>query len=280
MTIGSASLDVQGFRLSISEFALTREIRVPNDGKQYALLRHDWQWPGDGAWPAYKPRSVVYNPSSPNIELPETVHLLPIDKKDFLPLTPALQQYHLDILRRANPSVSESVLKQQWKNLTRQSVAFTDRHAWNTGDFLHDPSKNFALYALGLNLQNPPIAWKVGISTGGNLVRITQAPNYVEAIDPAKPLPSVEELFEKPWLLHWATVECGASHDKFEWTQMIDGKPRNAWRVIQFPQLRDATGARVGVPYPLWGYGGLTRVETSRLLPVANGAVLNPYVLK
>ncbi|HEY5956406.1 MAG TPA: hypothetical protein VIV60_07640, partial [Polyangiaceae bacterium] len=234
---------------------------VPDDGYQYAFLRHDWQWAGDGTWGAYKPRSAGLNNTNPNIELPETVHLLPFDKRDFLPLDKVRQQFHLNLLRVANPSVDLMTLKLQWKALTGQSVAFTDRHAWNTGDRLSppDPTKNFALYALNLNLQNPPIAWKVGISTGGNLVRILEQPNIVEALDWAKPLPAAIDLMKKPWLCHWATIECGGSDDRFAWSQMVDGALRAAWRVLPFPQLRNVYGIKTGTPYPLWGYGGRTR---------------------
>src|SRR5512143_349918 len=76
---------------------------VPDDGHEYAFLRHDWQ----SAEYGYKPRSAGLNDKSPNISLPETVHLLPFDGNDFLPLTPALQDYFVTLFAKANPSMAK-----------------------------------------------------------------------------------------------------------------------------------------------------------------------------
>ena len=71
-----------------------------------------------------------------------------------------------------------------------------------------------------MNLDNPkPIAWKA-ISTGGNLVKIVSAPRTIEAIDFTKPLPSIDEVWQKPWLIHWATEE---TVDLLPFTATVDG---------------------------------------------------------
>lgn len=258
---------------------LWRYFIVPDDGYEYAFLRHDWQRADLG----YKPRSAGLNDKSPNISLPETVHMLPFDKKDFLFLTPALQEFFVTLFAKANPSMAEidmEIIKAQFANATKRSVAFTDRHAWDSGYAYNpvDPSKNYAFYPLGWNLYNPlPIAWKVGISCGGNLVRILEKPNIVEAIDPLA-LPTVDDIWNKPWLLHWGTEENGRTTDKLNFTQEIDGQSRTAWRVTPFPQVRNIEYKRTGMPYGFFGYGGKTRVEAGMLLPAKAGTLFSPYV--
>jgi hypothetical protein len=196
------------------------------------------------------------------------VHFQPFGKEEFVPLTEEMQWFHFGLLAKANPSLSTDALKERWRALTVNSVAFTDKHSIDYGTrFCNgDPTKNYADYILGANLYNPkPIAWKA-ISTGGNLVKIVAAPTTIEAIDFTKPLPTIDEVWRKPWLIHWATEET--------LDMLIDQGGRKVWRVSPFPQMRP-----VGTPFPIWGRGGQNRVATAASLKsIPSGQTFSPYV--
>jgi len=247
---------------------LVHDFLVPAAGR-FAQLRHDFE---SAEW-GYKPRTYGLSPSSPNIALPETIHFQPFDSEDFVPLTEPMQWFHFELLARANPSLTTDELKQRWRALTVNSVAFTDKHSIDYGTRFYggDPTKNYADYILGVNLYNPkPIAWK-SLSTGGNLVKIIGGATTIEAIDFTKGLPRVEDVWEKPWLIHWATEE---TTDLLPFVSTIDGVARSTWRVSPFPQMRP-----VGTPFPIWGRGGQNRVgSASSLKAVSNGQSFSPYV--
>jgi hypothetical protein len=251
-----------------SPASLIHDFRVPAEGR-FCQLTHDFENP---EWD-YKPRSSAYSPGSPNSALPETVHFQPFDGKDFVPLTEAMQWFHFGLLAKANPTLTTDQLKARWRALTVNSVAFTDKHSidYGTRFFGGDPSKNYADYILGVNLYNPkPIAWK-SLSTGGNLVKIIAGATTIEAIDFTRPLPSIDEVWQKPWLIHWATEE---TIDLLPSTATIDGADRKTWRVSPFPQMRP-----VGTPFPIWGRDGQNRVKsTASLKSVSNGQLFSPYV--
>jgi hypothetical protein len=247
---------------------LIHDFRVPAEGT-FRQLRHDFE---SSEWD-YKPRSTKYGPGSPNAALPETVHFQPFDKQDFVPLTEEMQWFHFALLAKANPTLSTDELKVRWRALTVNSVAFTDKHSidYGTRFFDGDPSKNYADYILGVNLYNPkPIAWK-SMSTGGNLVKILGGTTTIEAIDFTQPLPPIDEVWQKPWLIHWATEE---SLDQLPTTATVDGVQRRLWIVSPFPQMRP-----VGTPFPIWGRDGLNRVATAASMKsIANGQTFSPYV--
>jgi len=188
-------------------------------------------------------------------------------------LTEEMQWFHFGLLAKANPDLTKAELKARWRALTVNSVAFTDKHSIDYGTRFRDgdKTKNYKDYILGENMSNRrPIAWKA-ISTGGNLVKIVSAPRTIEAIDFTKPLPSIDEVWEKPWLIHWATEE---TLDLLPFTATVDGEQRKVWRVSPFPQMRP-----VGTPFPIWGRGGLNRIRsTTSLKRIANGQTFSPYV--
>lgn len=245
---------------------LIHDFQVPATGR-YSLLRHDWQCSHFD----YKSRTAGTNPDSPNAALPETVHLNPFDGQDFMEMPQYLEEFQLALMAKADPTLGRAQLLEKWRALTVNSVAFTDKHAIDTGTrfFGGDPSKNYKDEMLGINLYNPKcIAWKVAITCAGNVVKHIDTLT-IEAVDP-KNLPGVDYVWERPWLCHWA-VE--ATNQKLDLRVMVDGALRTAWRCSPFPQMRPA-----GTPIVLWGVGGRTRVaEKWRLLPVANGATFSPY---
>ena len=109
------------------------------------------------------------------------------------------------------------------------------------------------------------------MSTGGNLVKIIGGGTTIEAIDFTKALPSIDEVWQKPWLIHWATEE---TLDLLPLTAPIDGAQRQVWRVSPFPQMRP-----VGTPFPIWGRDGQNRVASAASLKsIANGQTFSPYV--
>jgi hypothetical protein len=246
---------------------LMHDFQVPGEG-HFALLRHDYENPEWG----YRPRTYEILPARLNIALPETIHFQPFNSEDFVPLTEPMQWFHFELLARANPTLTTTELKERWRALTVNSVAFTDKHSidYGTRFFDGDPTKNYADYILGVNLYNPkPIAWK-SMSTGGNLVKIIASSRTIEAIDPSKPLPSIDEVWQKPWLIHWATEE---TTDQLPFVQEIDGARRNTWRVSPFPQMRP-----VGTPFPIWGSAGQNRIASAASLKaVSNGQSFSPY---
>jgi hypothetical protein len=246
--------------------ALLHDFRVPPDGT-FCQLRHDYE---SREWD-YKPRSAMSG--SQESAGPETVAFQPFNGEDFVPLTEEMQWFHFGLLAKANPSLSTDELKARWRALTVNCVVFTDEHYVDYGTRFggNDLSKNYADYILGMNLDNPvPIAWKA-LSTGGNLVKILSAPTTIEAIDFTKPLPSVDEVWQKPWLIHWATEQ---TLDLLPSTAVIDGAKRQVWRVGPFPQMRP-----VGTPFPVWGRGGQNRVGTAASMKsIANGQTFSPYV--
>jgi hypothetical protein len=241
---------------------------VPAEGT-FCQLRHDFESPEWG----YAPRSSGVAPALPNAAGPEIIPLQPFDDEEFVPLTEQMQWFHFGLLAKANPGLSMDELKARWRALTVNCVVFTDEHYIDYGTRFggNDPTKNYADHILGMNLDNPkPIAWRA-ISTGGNLVKVIAPPTTIEAIDFTRQLPSIDEVWQKPWLIHWATEE---TLDPLPSTAAIDGAQRKVWRVLPFPQMRP-----VGTPFPIWGRGGQNRVATAASMKsVANGQPFSPYV--
>jgi hypothetical protein len=253
---------------STSSAVLLHDFQVPASGN-FRQLRHDYE---NSEWD-FKPRSYGQNPGSRNSALPETIPFQPFDRGEFVPLTEEMQWFHFGLLAKANPELTTDELKARWKALTVNSVAFTDKHSIDYGSRFAggDKSKNYADYILGVNLGNrKPIAWKA-LSTGGNLVRIISGNTTIEAIDFTQPLPSIDEVWQKPWLIHWATEE---TLDLLPFTAKVDGATRKVWRVSPFPQMRP-----VGTPFPIWGRDGLNRIKSATSLKrIANGQIFSPYV--
>jgi len=247
---------------------LLHTFRVPEEGT-FSQLRHDFE---SAKW-NYRPRTSRYDAESLDAAGPETVGFQPFQAEYFVPLTEEMQWFQFNLLARANPSLSTDELKARWRALTAGCRVFTEGHSIDYGNQLAggDPSRNYADYILEMNLDNPqPIAWRA-ISTGGNLVRLIESPTTIEAIDFTKPLPSVSEVWEKPWLIHWATEE---TLDPLPSAITIDGEQRQTWRVRPFPHMRP-----VGTPFPIWGRGGRNRIASAASLKsIANGQTFSPYV--
>ena len=253
---------------SLPSPTLVHDFSVPSDGT-FCQLKHDFESPERG----YAPRSLRYGSGAPSSAGPETIAFQPFHGEDFVPLTEEMQHFQFELLARANPSLSSDELKTRWRALTADCMVFTDKHSIDYGTrFANgDAAQNYADYILGVNLENPrPIAWKA-LSTGGNLVKVIAAPTTIEAIDFTRPLPSIDEVWQKPWLIHWATEE---TLDLLSSTAAIDGTQRKTWRVLPFPHMRP-----VGTPFPIWGRGGQNRIAAAASMrSIANGQIFSPYV--
>jgi hypothetical protein len=132
-------------------------------------------------------------------------------------------------------------------------------------------------YPTQRNLHEPKTwEWRC-ILHGGSLVKILEQDSQwttIEAIDILKPPPRVEDVFDKPWLIQWAT--------EITTVEISPLNGRRRWQVSEFPQAKVALRHHglpiVGTPFPLWGRGGINRIRTRYLVPVKNGAVHSPYV--
>jgi len=232
---------------------LRRFFTVPAVGK-FVRLKHDYQTE-EINW--YKPRKAATQ-----TEVPETIHLNPFELNDFVPLTQERQEFTLQTMLIANPTMSRGEAINRLHELTRTSVCFTDDgNSWDKGR---------ADYLFGTNVNAAPMGWKM-LGFGGNVYRQISS-NVIEAIDYNLPLPDPEKLYrEKPWLFQWATQCYMQQTGTFE---MLGGKMRSQWKVSRFPHM-----APVGLLTPVWGAGGRNRImESWRYAPIANGATYSPYV--
>lgn len=240
----------------------------PASAGNFIITEHDYQTAEANPERPYHPRKAATQ-----TEVPETFNLMPADHNEFLPLTLEVAEFYLATLRIPYPQLTRDEAIERWHQLTKNSVCFTDKRAWNTGDVIGDPSKNYHDVLYGSNPQNPVMAWKIGIATCGNIFRKLSG-SIIEAIDPyQRPFPDPATLYAaKPWLFFWATQCYMQETGRME---LIDGKMRKQYKVSRFPHF-----APTNVLVPLMGIGGQTRiVETWRIRNIENGEAYSPYVL-
>lgn len=242
---------------------LARWFTVPDIGR-FDEITHDYQ---NSQPNNYKPRK-----SATQTEVPETVNVRSDGNLEFLPLNLPVAEFYLATFRIANPFLTREEALLKYRELTRRSVAFTDRNAWDYGDLVGDPSKNYADVLNGINLQNRVMAWKISIITGGAVLKKIAGSTY-EAIDFTRPLPDPVQLYqEQPWKFFWATQCYMQTTGR---TEFLGGRWRPQYKVARFPQF-----APVGVLVPIMGAGGRIQVlETWRIRSIENGATYSPYVL-
>ena len=219
------------------------------------ITLHDYQTAEND----YKPRK-----SATHTEVPETLHLSPIDHIEVIELDRELQEFYLSVLRIGSPSLTREDAILRWHELTRTSVCFTDNGAsWDQGkaDYLFDPNSTL-----------PPMGFKISIATCGNAFKSVTG-NIIEAIDyRQRPLPDPVELYrEQPWKFFWCTQ---AYMEKTGKKELIDGAMRTQYTVSRFPQFRP-----VGTLLPLMGTDGATRIsERWRYTEIEKGTIYSPYV--
>jgi len=97
---------------------------------------------------------------------------------------------------------------------------------------------------------------------GGNLLKVVSVSGtryVVEALDVSKSPPSVEVIWSKPWLIHWATQETIV-------------KLANGYKVIRFPQL-----SPYGTPFPFMSFAGTNMIEKKFIKQLSNSKEYNIY---
>jgi hypothetical protein len=275
--------------------------QVPDEGIFYQAVQdiYSGEWfDSDGR---ACPRSVTrrYLPSQPpeKRSLPSTMQewiATPIG--EFFPLTKEWQKFWLDMIDRAtgytlnkrNISLSElneNDLLYWWAYATQHSLAMTDNHsALNDGKVIPISEGGFADYNLKVNLYlddgtpNKPIAKKSLGMTGNLYKQIGNAQSYiaVETLNAGYldstgkklivlPPPSLDSVWDKPWLIHWAVESTMIKLSNGSYVQS------------KFPPKP------YGLPYPHMGIGtkdslyGVNWVKPNRLARIQNGTVFSPY---
>lgn len=274
--------------------------RVPDEGMFMQAVQdiYSGEWFDDDKKPC--PRSITrnYNPSKPPSErsLPSTMQewiATPIG--EFFPLTVDWQRFWLDLIDRATGftlsrekvsfgNLTEKHLLYWWAYATQNSLAMTDGHAAiYHGRIIPVSEGGFADYMLGINLYNAdgspnkPIAKKSLTMTGNLFKKIGEEKGYivVETLNAGYidsggkfitlPPPSVEDVWNKQWLIHWAVEST------------VIKLPNGSYVQSAFPPRP------YGLPIPHMGIGlkgekfGRNYVKPNRLVQVENGSIFSPY---
>ena len=257
--------------------------RVPDEGLFYQGLQdvYSGEWFDQNERPC--PRAIrLHYKNAPNNGLPSTVQLWGAIKiNEFFPLNEAWQRFWLDLIDRATYyTLSREVLPYNqltpnhllywWAYATQHSLALTDNHAaMYHGKIIEN---GCADYILGINVGNPPIAIKSLSMTGNIFKRIGKqgSENYIiETINagsldeggrfiPADP-PSIDEVWNKPWLIHWGVESTTVPVAKGGFVQSA------------FPPKP------FGLPFPLMGIEGKNIIGARRVVPIKNGEEFSPY---
>ncbi len=203
-------------------------ITIPDDGKTYYQLLHDWSSPNWGS-----PRQDAFNESvDKHLPMPETVILC---KELWQKVPDDFVQLQKEFAKLDSPGRTAEQHEKAFSSLVAPHRAFTDLGHWRS-DNDYD--------------------WKVSLSTGGNVVRgYRNGTNlHIEAVDMNLLAPNADELYPKFWLRHRATqihprieylydgeVQIGERRNKF---------PDGTFRVTHFPQGENCTS------FPLMYPGG------------------------
>jgi hypothetical protein len=237
---------------------------VPAAGR-FVQIRHDWEtthW--DERPRCYSVYGESMPASNPNGQLPDTVYM-PGCKAvgDFLHLTEARQNLWFDLMSRATDDTwGFPELAIAWLNVTQDGKAMTDDHSWSHNESRNtDPSKMFREYITGKNLttNDRDMAIK-SLHMGGNIAKVIGedgAGNWlIETLNfsPGVIPPSVDDVWEKPWLFGWLTQSTKDA------------------KAIDWPQLGPH-----GVPFPVIGLNGVNKLPKAWTKPIENGAEYSPY---
>ena len=245
-------------------------LRVPDTGTfMRELFDHE-----TAHW-GYKCRSVAlnYKKFPPDCALPGTVVGYGCKPNDFMVLNAEWQWWWFEALvKAAGKHMTSDQVKVAWKLLISDGVALTDHHA---------PQNGFVDVVGGQNLGDPYGKGNIQIKClgmAGNIVKtIGEAGGkvLVEALDLAKPPPPIDDAWEKPWLIQWATQ---STMDTWWANWKLHYKNKH------FPFIRwqaaDGAWEKSGTPYPFAGIGGQNRIMPNRLEPIANGVSYLPVLEK
>lgn len=257
-------------------------LTVPDDGHLYVQTMHDFQIFG---------RIVVANEkyAVPAIcgDVTRTWYD-PVRKEnrayDYVTLTKEWQFFLLNLWKWSLDDILEwGKWEGTYKNWSNPDMVF-DKYTlgsllWYYDNMIQDARSHtdadnvqggFCDFVTGRNIGAKPYSWLTK-STTGNLLRVKRdlgGEYEVEAIDLSKPPPSIQEIADKPWLLHWAT----------ETGKRIDG----SYYVSRFPQARVICRlngwTQTGTPIPNTSLGGSYRILKRRVRVMKPGQRYSPYI--
>ncbi len=253
-------------------------LTVPETG-QFVQIKHDYEtlgYPRQKDWGIEYPIPAMVNP----------VRLMYLGRTyDYVRLDRAWQFFMFDLWAW---SVWNCAPRGKWegtyKNANNPTMTFDKYTAgsllWYYAEMIQDARSHtdaesveggFADYVTGRNVHAKPYSWLCKTTTGNILKVIGNTSTHwqVEALDLAKPPPTVREITDKPWLLHWATE------------QSMSKRPDGSYIVDGYPQAEAVSKLmgypRTGTPIPNVSLGGSYLIEKDATKPIENGAKYSPY---
>lgn len=261
------------------------KLRVPAMGR-WARFRHDFE---TAAWD-FMPRQLVEG--NVKYAVPEIVRTRMLYNGrvyDYVPVPKDWQYFLYDLWAYSVdniPPVGKLIRTYTKPNNSGLFSEYTDGSLlWYYGNMIEksrawtdswSPEVGARDYVTGRNLSARDWEWLCR-PTGGNLFEIVKEDGkyfYARALDMTHPPPRVEDVFDDPGVIHWATEIT---------TNELPRLPNRIrhWVVSDFPQAEHVCDVnritRVGTPYAFLSLGGLIQVEKvlAELLP--NGAEYSPY---
>lgn len=257
-------------------------LTVPDDGSLYVQTLHDYQIFGRivVATAKYAVPAICgdvvrtwYDPTRKETRA-----------YDFVPMTRDWQYWMLNLWRWSMDDILPmGVWEGTYKNASNPDMIF-DKYTlgsllWYYDQMIQDARSHtdgdnvqggFCDFVTGRNMGARPWGWLTK-STTGNLLKVKRdlGTYYeVEALDFSQPLPPIEEIADKPWLLHWAT----------ETGKRIDG----SFYVTRFPQARSICRMngwkQTGTPIPNSSLGGSYKILKRRVRVMKGGQSYSPYI--
>ena len=205
----------------------------------YARIKRDYEWTSDhlprtqGGYggitkPSYDFRNVKDSAPGVKYGMPDQYAFQP---NGFIKMLEPMQWWLLDLncyaqyrkKYKALTNAQKTDARLQWHNLVMDSTCFTNGMSWKNGytDYVY-PSNLAAKRPLqweqilcpGFNRNNENYVKVIGSPVRMKVKYFaTEALPYehypFECIDPARPLPPVEEVYEKRWLCHKPSISTG-----------------------------------------------------------------------
>jgi hypothetical protein len=183
-------------------------------------------------------------------------------------MTEPWQRFWFELLKRFdNNTLSEAALKNRWAGLTNDGKAFTNQHGSSTHrDYINQANMD----AEDMGQENVTTCGNVVLAAGEPVQKMGQIYLPVKCIDRYSPPPPVDDVMDKPWFIHRATVCLPYKVDP----KPTPTAPNGTFRVNPFPDLdgRD-------VPVPFISRGGINYIDMRRLRKLNSGEPIpSPYV--
>jgi hypothetical protein len=269
----------------VKSFPLDVNLTVPNDGFKYVLGLHDYEY-NNGDDILNRPRQMEYGIKYPIPAMLNEVRLISPQGKtyDYITLVRDWQYFLFDLWKWSVGDAPMGKWEGTYKNPSNPTMTF-DRYTansllWYYAEMIQDArshtdaepvEEGFQDYVTNRNLGKKPYSWLCK-STTGNLFRVLDSSNQhwvVEGIDLLKPVPRIEDIIYKPWLLHWATQ------------QTTEKRPDGTYVVSRYPQAKIVNRGiglpDTGTPIPnvcLSGKYLLLKARTKDAIP---GTRFSPY---